>query len=57
MKFWLGIFLFVVAIAALVLVAMKDESERSDACAARGGTWYHPYKSEGICLKPGTVLE
>jgi hypothetical protein len=46
-----------IAFGALLLIALcYANCQRRDECKAKGGEWYQPYKSSGVCLKPGTVM-
>ena len=43
--------------AGLLIIALcVANCARMDECEAKGGTWFQPYKSSGVCLKPGTVM-
>lgn len=47
----IGLFL-----VGLVVAICVHSCKLADECEAKGGQWYRPYKSSGICLKPGTVM-
>jgi hypothetical protein len=52
----LGFWLFVVAVALFCVGVGLHSCKQSRECEARGGQWYQPYKSSGVCLKPGSVM-
>lgn len=54
--FVLGMIAVAVTLAGLVVAAVIQDSEGKERCEARGGYWYHAYKSPGVCLSKGTVL-
>lgn len=47
----------VIALVALVTLAVVGNRAQAAECRDAGGQWVQPYKSRGICLEPGTVIE
>lgn len=50
------VLLLVVSVPLLICSGVKD-SEKKDTCESKGGFYYQPYKSSGICLKSGDVIK
>ncbi len=54
--FGIGVIIFLAFIAWIVVHSWKEDSRLHKLCVAQHGTWYHPYKSDGICLPKGSVI-
>ena len=48
--------LVLVGSVALIVVGIYFGNQESNACEAKGGTYYCPYKSQCVCLAKGMVI-
>jgi len=50
---WPGVIvLAIVGFAWLAVDSIRANEAAAARCSERGGTWYKPYKSSGICVAP-----
>lgn len=50
-----GLVVFVFFVLLIMTALVVANCAQQETCESRGGQWYQPYKSRGICLKPGAI--
>ena len=54
---WRGILILLAILGVCVGVFYVSESSRKEKCEAKGGEYHPQYKSSGLCLPKGSVID
>lgn len=55
--FWKWMCGLIVVLGFCIFMAIRQENGYERKCEAKGGEWHSAYKSKGLCLPKGMVID